>query len=202
MKIGRISIVLCLIALLLVSCGNKQPMHTEKPMATGSQTASEGRQESESAPMSTENNAQTLGDLLEIVVKRIYEEVPIALDMMAPRALDLENAEAVKLHLGLDSAEGIECVTVSEPIANVQPFTLALVRVADGGDTKSIKTAIANGFDKNRWVETPADEVGVINSGKLILLVASQDSIADVEAVCDAFVSIFGEENCGTRILR
>ena len=102
---------------------------------------------------------------------------------------------AVKYYTGLDSAEGITEAAVYEPMLGSIPYSMVMVRVAEGTDAKAIAEAMKAGIDTRKWSCVEADDLQVAGYGDVVMLImVGSDSGMTSQSFVDAFKSVVGAE--------
>lgn len=135
------------------------------------------------------------GTLTELVTK-IYETQPLELPVMTEgMAVDLADEYAVKAYLGLDSAEGIAEAVFSETMMGAQAYSLVIAKVSDTSKTEELKNAMFSGIDTRKWICVAADQLRVVSSADLIMLVMIDSSFGEglADGLVDAFKTNVGE---------
>ena len=136
------------------------------------------------------NYEGTLADLVDA----IYEKKP--LEMMVSQAIDIDvtDADALRYYLGLDSADGITEAVFSEAMTGSQAYSLCLARLGEGADVATIKNAILNGVDTQKWICVGADQLIVGNCGDVVIMVMADSQLSETlaEDIYNAFVEVTG----------
>lgn len=150
------------------------------------------------------NEEMTVNEALSGVIDMIYEKSPVEFAISENMPVDLTNSDSVKAYTGLADGSRLDGAVFSEPMIMSQAYSLIMVRVKDDADAEAVKKDMIDGIDPRKWICVTADEVRAINSGKVVMLimVSSQLEEGKADAICDAFVEIFGSENCGERLSR
>lgn len=136
---------------------------------------------------------------LEELVDAIYTEHPMEL-MLVTIPIDLTDEYAIPSYTGLENAEGIEEAVASESAFGAQPYSLVIVKVADGVDTAEVARKMHDGIDQRKWVCVEADDLTVSACGNLVMLAMIGSDFADVATsaqLTDAFQTV-----CGTLTTR
>ena len=76
-----------------------------------------------------------------------------------------------------------------------QPYSLVLARVSEGADMEAIKNAMFNGINTRKWICVEADQLRVVSSGDVIMLVmVGSDFVPGLaDKMVDAFAANVGE---------
>ena len=168
-----ISAVLALIMLLsLTACGGK----TEQ-----------------SAPAATVE-----GTMSELVAK-MMEQQPVEFmgEVMTADLADTSEDGLWKIwyFTGLESAENFSDLAAYESMIGSIPFSLVMVRVAEGQDTKAVAESIKSNVDQRKWVCVEADDLMVAGYGDVVMMImVGSDTGLTAQSYVDAFKSVVGAE--------
>ena len=99
--------------------------------------------------------------------------------------VDIKNIDEVTSYTGLKTNDGIESITVSEPLITSQAYSVAIVKVKDSADVEKIKQEMLDNIDMRRWICVSAEQLYITNSGNVIFSVMTDKDIA--KAVYDDF---------------
>lgn len=132
------------------------------------------------------NNAQDLTSLVD----KIYDNVTVEMPDLETQAMDTTDSDMVAMFTGLDSAENIEYLVVSEPLMSSQAYSLVLVKVKEGADANSIAQTMNDNINMAKWVCVSAEKVYTTTSGDIICLVMSDEEKA--KSVYDSFKTLAG----------
>ena len=145
---------------------------------------------------------------LEDLTSALYEANPVEFMVGPAMEIDLADAYAVNGYLGLGEivedengeaapAEdfGIKEAYFSESMIGAQPYSLVLARVSEGADMEAIKNAMFNGINTRKWICVEADQLRVVSSGDVIMLVmVGSDFVPGLaDKMVDAFAANVGE---------
>lgn len=166
-RITSIAIVLVLLVCSLAACGGTQP---------------------EAAPYE--------GAIAELVTK-LYDtysvgELPVFTEGMP---VDLADADAVKAYTGLDSADGLAEVVFSETMMGAQAYSLVIAKLSDTAKTEELKKAMFEGINTRKWICVEADQLRVVSSADLIMLVMADTQLGEghADGLVEAFKTNVGE---------
>lgn len=139
-----------------------------------------------------------LTDPLEKIVEDIYAQKTPEFSL-ASMPVDINDTEwALYSFTGLTSNEGIKEALASEAMIGSIPYSLVLVRVDEGADTKAIAEQMKAGIDQRKWICVEADQLLVSGYCDLIMLVMVSSEYAEsgisAQAMTDAFQSVCGAE--------
>lgn len=120
------------------------------------------------------NSAEDLATLID----KIYEGQEMEMPAVQTQVLDITDAFAVQSATGLESAENIEYVAISEPLMSAQAYSLVLVKVKDGVDANQVAKTMNENIDQRKWICVSAEKVYTTSSGDVICLVMSNEELA------------------------
>lgn len=205
------SILTLMLCLSLFACGGKDkengPSGTT-PDSAQTTPAPDGTDMSDTQATDDGNAAgneeMTINEALSGVIDMIYEKSPVAFSIGENMPVDLTDSDSVKAYTGLADGSRLDGAVFSEPMMGSQAYSLVMVRVKDDADAEAVKKDMIDGIDPSKWICVTADDVRVINSGKVVMLIMVSSDLEEgkADAICDAFVEIFGSENCGERLSR
>ena len=162
-------------ALSLAACGNNNTPATEAPTE---------------AAVSVEGT-------MEELLNKIIEKQPVEFMGMA-MTLDLTDTSEdgmwmVKSYTGLDSAESITEAAFYEPMMGSIPYSMVMVRTAEGADIKAVAEGMKSGIDQRKWICVEADDLQVVSYGDVVMLImVGSDTGMTSQAFVDAFASVCG----------
>lgn len=169
-----VSIVLALsLVLSLTACGGKKVEETEPVLSV----------------------AGTMEELLN----KTIEQRPVEF-MGGVIPVDLTDSSedglwALKSYTGLDSAEKITEAAAFEPMMGSLAFSMVLVRLAEGADSKTVAEAMKSGIDTRKWICVEADDLKVAGFGDVVMLImVNSDSGMTAQSFVDAFAKVAGFE--------
>lgn len=167
-RLTSIALVLVLLVCSLAACGGTQP----------------------EAPAAYE------GAIAELVTK-LYDtysvgELPVFTEGMP---VDLADADAVKAYTGLDSADGLAEVVFSETMMGAQAYSLVIAKLSDTAKTEELKKAMFEGINTRKWICVEADQLRVVSSADLIMLVMADTQLGEghADGLVEAFKTNVGE---------
>lgn len=142
---------------------------------------------------------QTVELSLTEIVTKVYETKPMEMMLMEPTAVDLADADAVKMFTGLEDASNVKEAVFSEPMMSSQAYSFVLVRVNDASKTEETKKAMFEGIDTRKWICVEADQLRVVSCGDVIALIMVESGLGATlgDELKDAFVSATGLEASG-----
>lgn len=147
----------------------------------------------------TQAPALSVSGTMEELLNKTIEQRPVEF-MGGVIPVDLTDSSedglwALKSYTGLDSAEKISEAAAFEPMMGSLAFSLVLVRVADGADSKAVAEAMQSGIDTRKWICVEADDLKVAGFGDVVMLVmVNSDSGMTAQSFVDAFSKVAGFE--------
>lgn len=147
----------------------------------------------------TQAPALSVSGTMEDLLNKTIEQRPVEF-MGGVIPVDLTDSSedglwALKSYTGLDSAEKISEAAAFEPMMGSLAFSLVLVRVAEGADSKAVAEAMQSGIDTRKWICVEADDLKVAGFGDVVMLVmVNSDSGMTAQSFVDAFSKVAGFE--------
>ena len=131
----------------------------------------------------------------EELATKLYEANPVEFMVVPSMEIDLADPDALMMYTGLESAEGITEAAWSESMLGAQPYSMVLVRVAEGADMEAIKNAMFNGINTRKWICVDANELRVVSSADVIMLCMVGTDFASglADKMVEAFAANVGE---------
>ncbi len=133
------------------------------------------------------------GELSDIIDK-IYEQKKLDL-ALATTKLDITDLDVLKYSTGLSDASMVKEAAVSEAMISSMAYSLALVRVNDSKDAKTVAQQMLDGIDQRKWICVAADDLKVAGGGDVVMLIMVADSLADTvtaQQLVDEFKAVCG----------
>lgn len=158
------------VALGMAACGGK---------SGGEQTAAENLQ----------------GSMEELITAINDKHAKVELPLMS-MTLDLSDADAIAYNTGLSEADKITEAAVSEPMMG-QPYSLVLVRVAEGTDAAAVAQEMFDNVDGRKWVCMEADTRIAASYGDVAMFFMVSSEFAEqvsTATMLEAFKSICSGE--------
>lgn len=124
------------------------------------------------------------------LIEKIYDTSKLEMFGLESREILLDDEYAIPVYTGLETAEGLEKVVVSECMITSSAYSLTMVKVADKSQVETIKKQMVDNIDMRRWICVGADVVYATNSGDVIFLVMSDEETAKQQL--DAFKEVVG----------
>lgn len=144
---------------------------------------------------------ENLTGTMEEVIAAINEKHGAVELPLMTMTLDLTDMDGVTYNTGLQSVDGVSDIAISEPMMG-QPYSLVLVRTANGADAKAVAEEMYNKIDTRKWVCMEADTKTAAYYGDVAMffMVSSEfasqtDTTKMVEAfkaVCPGEVTVVG----------
>ena len=102
----------------------------------------------------------------------------------------------VKSFTGLDDASQLKEAAAYEPMMGSIPFSMVMVRTAEGADPKAVAESMKSGVDPRKWICVEADDMKVAGCGDVVMLImVSTSGDLTAQSFVDAFQSVAGR-NC------
>ena len=151
-----------------------------------------------SAPEETTAQASKVEGTVEELLNKVVAEQPVefAADTMTIDLTDTseEGLWVIKNNTGLDSASVLTEAAVYEPMIGSIAFSVVMVRVAPGEDTKAVAEAMKSGINPRKWVCVEADDLLVTGYGDVAMLIMVDSSYdLTAQSFVDAFGKVVGE---------
>jgi hypothetical protein len=126
------------------------------------------------------NSAVQLEGTLEEISKQVLDNTT-TIEMMLgdTMEIDLADVDVAKYYIGVDPTDKVERAVFTEPMIGSIPFSLCLVKAAEGADVDALKNEILEGVDYRKWICVAAEKVLVTNCGDTILMIMSTEEIVD-----------------------
>ena len=169
-------LVLTMTVAMLSGCGKQEAAQTEATTAP----------------------AATVEGTLEELLNRVIEERPVEF-MGGVTTLDLADTSedglwAIKNNTGLENADKITEAAVFEPMIGSIAFSMVMVRVAPGEDTRAVAEEMKSGIDPRKWICVAADDLLVTGYGDVVMLIMlDSGSGLTAQSFVDAFGKVVGE---------
>ena len=147
----------------------------------------------------TEAPALKVEGTMEELLNKTIEQRPVEF-MGGVIPVDLTDTSedglwVLKNYTGLDSAESITEAAAFEPMMGSLAFSMALVRTAEGADSKAVAEAMKSGIDTRKWICVEADDLKVAGFGDVVMLImVNSDSGMTAQSFVDAFAKVAGFE--------
>jgi hypothetical protein len=148
------------------------------------------------APAETVKNVE---GTMEELLNKVIEIQPVEF-MGGSMTLDLTDTSEdglwmVKNYTGLDNADSISEAAFFEPMMGSIPYSMVMVRTAEGADVKSVAEGMKNGIDQRKWICVEADDLQVVSYGDVVMLImVGSDTGMTSQSYVDAFKSVTGIE--------
>lgn len=151
-----------------------------------------------SAPEETTAPAVKVEGTVEELLDKVVAEQPVEF-AAGTMTIDLtdtseEGLWVIKNNTGLDSASVLTEAAVYEPMIGSIAFSMVMVRVAPGEDTKAVAEAMKSGINPRKWVCVEADDLLVTGYGDVAMLIMVDSSYdLTAQSFVDAFGKVVGE---------
>jgi hypothetical protein len=138
-----------------------------------------------------------LSDELTTIIDKIYEIKDPGLRLMSS-TVDLTNLDMVKYNTGLKDVSKVKEIVVSEAMIISQAYSLALVRVKDSADAKSVAEEMLEEINPRKWICVGADDLKIVTYQDVVMLIMLDSNFADTVTSND-IVNAF-KEICGGKL--
>jgi len=131
---------------------------------------------------------------LSTIIDKIYGIKDPGLRLVSS-PIDLTNKDAVKYNTGLEDVSKVKEIVVSEAMMSSQAYSLALVRVKDAADAKSVAEAMLEGIDPAKWICVRADDLKIVTYHDVVMLIMMGSQLSEKvtsDQIVDAFKGICG----------
>ena len=167
-----ISMLLVLVmALSLAACGNNTP--------------------------AAEAPAVKVEGTMEELLNKVVEIQPVEF-MGGTMPVDLTDTSEdglwmIKNYTGLDNVDSITEAAFFEPMMGSIPYSMVMVRTAEGADVKAVAEGMKNGIDQRKWICVEADDLQVVSYGDVVMLImVGSDTGITSQSFVDAFAQVCG----------
>ena len=134
---------------------------------------------------------------MEELLNKVVEKQPVEF-MGGTMPIDLTDTSddgkwMVKNYTGLDSTDSITEAAFFEPMMGSIPYSMVMVRTAEGADIKAVAEGMKNGIDQRKWICVEADDLKVAGFGDVVMLImVNSDSGMTAQSFVDAFAKVAG----------
>ena len=134
---------------------------------------------------------------MEELLNKIVEKKPVEF-MGGTMPIDLTDTSEdglwmIKNYTGLDNADSITEAAFFEPMMGSIPYSMVMVRVAEGADIKAVAEGMKNGIDQRKWICVEADDLQVVSYGDVVMLMmVGSDTGMTSQSYVDAFAEVCG----------
>lgn len=98
----------------------------------------------------------------------------------------------ISSYTGLENADNIAQAVVTEALMGSIPFSMCLVRVAEGVEPSTVADAMKSGINPRKWICVEADDLMVVTSGDIVMLVMIGSENGNAQSFVDAFTTVVG----------
>lgn len=177
-------LLVLMIGVSLVACGND----------TLSNNGFVGKPSTDETPDNTETVLTLTGTMEESInaINENHAEMELPLMVMP---LDLTDVEGFTYYTGLTSTDNIVDAAFCEPMMG-QPYSLVLVRVAEGADAEAVAKEMYEKVDMRKWVCMEADTKTAAAYGDVAMFFMVNSEFAEqvtTTTMMDAFKAVCGE---------
>ena len=156
-------------------------------------TACGGSKTEESTP------AVSIEGTMEELATKVIEQNPVEF-MGGFMPVDLADTSedglwAIKSFTGMDSAESIADLAVYEPMMGSLPFSMVMMRVAEGSEAKTVAETMKANIDQRKWICVEADDLLVAGYSDVVMLImVGSDTGLTAQSFVDALKTVVGAE--------
>lgn len=126
---------------------------------------------------------------LSALVDKIYEGQN-TLSSLQTQIVDTTDNDMVKSVTGLENANDLEYVVVSEPMISSQAYSLVLAKVKEGKSANEIAKQMSENVNTRKWICVSAEKLYATSSGDIVFLVMSSEEKA--KPIYEKFKTLFG----------
>lgn len=143
--------------------------------------------------------AATVAGTMEELLNKTIEQRPVEF-MGGVIPVDVTDTSedgmwALKSYTGLDDAAQITEAAAFEPMMGSMAFSMVMVRVAEGADSKAVAESMKSGIDTRKWICVEADDLKVAGFGDVVMLImVNSDSGMSAQSFIDGFQKVAGFE--------
>ena len=136
---------------------------------------------------------------MEELLNKVVEIQPVEF-MGGTMPIDLTDTSEdglwnIQYFTGLTSADQITEACVYEPMMGSIAFSMVMVRVAPGVDSKTVAEAMKAGIDTRKWICVEANDLLVAGYGDMVMLIMVDSSSGmTAQSFVDAFKTVLGAE--------
>ena len=134
---------------------------------------------------------------MDALLNKVIEIQPVEF-MGGAMTLDLTDTSEdgmwmIKNYTGLDSAESITEAAFYEPMMGSIPYSMVMVRTAEGADVAAVAEGMKTGIDPRKWICVEADDLQVVSFGDVVMLImVGSDTGMTSQSFVDAFSQVCG----------
>ena len=127
------------------------------------------------------------------IIEKIYAEksVEFAPWTLTPDDPDYGSMWDWTYYTGLADGSQVAAAASSESMMGSIAFSLVVLRVNEGVDTKSVAEQMKSGIDTRKWVCVEAGDLQIAGYGDVVMLIMVDESFADQGITSQNFVDAF-----------
>ena len=133
---------------------------------------------------------------LEGIINGILEANPVEFSPVVMPLNVTDTSEdglwAIQSNTGLENTDAITEAVVCEAMIGAIPFSLVMVRTAEGADVNAVADAMKAGIDQRKWVCVMADDLQVVAKDDMVMLVMIGTDYGTAQSFVDAFTTVVG----------
>ena len=134
---------------------------------------------------------------MEELLNKVVEKQPVEF-MGGTMPIDITDTSEEGLWLlsqntGLENADSITDAATFGPMMGSIPYSMVMVRTAEGADVKAVAEGMKNGIDQRKWICVEADDLQVVSYGDVVMLImVASDNGMTSQSFVDAFAQVCG----------
>ena len=156
-----------------------------------------GGKNAQPSPAPTTAPVATVEGTMEELLNKVVEIQPVEF-MGGTMPIDLTDTSEDGLwflssNTGLANADDITEAAFFGPMMGSIAYTMAMVRVKEGADVKTVAETMKTGIDPRKWICVEADDLQVVSYGDVVMLImVDSTSGMTSQSFVDAFAQVCG----------
>ena len=196
-KMISLLLALTMLLALFAGCNGGNTEQTTESTDAATEATTEEVTEEVTEDVTEEETPSVDTNSLEGIIDAIYGVNPVEFSPMS-MVIDLadtseEGLWRVSYNTGLENADSITEAVVSEAMIGSIPYSLCLVRVAEGVEVSEVADAMKAGIDQRKWICVVADDLMVVSHGDIVMLIMINTEYGTAQSFVDAFAAVVGE---------
>ena len=134
---------------------------------------------------------------MEELVNKVMEKNPVEF-MGGLMPVDLTDTSEdglfmIENYTGLSNADSVTEAAFYEPMMGSIPYSMVMVRTAEGADVAAVAGEMKNNIDQRKWVCVEADDLQVVSYGDVVMLImVDSNNGLKSQSFVDAFAQVCG----------
>ena len=151
----------------------------------------------EPSPAPTTAPVATVAGTMEELLNKVVEIQPVEF-MGGTMPIDLTDTSEDGLwflssNTGLPNADDITEAAFFGPMMGSLAYTMAMVRVKEGADVKTVAETMKTNIDPRKWICVEADDLQVVSYGDVVMLIMVDSTNGMTsQSFVDAFAQVCG----------